>query len=103
MQLKRLHTEWKKINYGGNELILNNYKINLDKKNNEIDNLTTKCKEFKENLDQYEKDKENNLKEFQHEKEVLLSELEDKKKKLEVALRELNEIRAKEGKGEAKK
>ena len=36
-----------------------------------------------------------------HEKEVLESEVEDKKKKLEVALRELNELRVKEGKGEA--
>ena len=83
------------------ELILNNYKSKLDKKNNEIDNLTAKCKEFKETIDQYEKDKEIKLKEFQHEKEVLQSEVDDKRKKLEVALRELNEIRAKEGKGEA--
>ena len=89
--------------YGGQddqESILNNYKTKLDKKNNEIENLTAKCKEFKENLDQYEKDKENKAKEFKHEKEVLQSEVEDKTKKLEVALRELNEIRAKEGKGE---
>ena len=90
--------------YGGQndqESILNNYKTKLDKKNNEIENLTAKCKEFKENLDQYEKDKENKAKEFKHEKEVLQSEVDDKTKKLEVALRELNEIRAKEGKGEA--
>ena len=73
----------------------------MDKKNNEIENLTAKCKEFKENLDQYEKDKEDKDKEFQHQKEVLQSEIDDKSKKLEVALRELNEIRAKEGKGEA--
>ena len=84
-----------------NEVIINNYKIKLDKKNNEIDNLNAKCREFKENLDQYEKDKELKLKEFKHEKDVLLSELDDKNKKLEVALRELNEIRVKEGKGEA--
>ena len=32
---------------------------------------------------------------------MLLSDLDDKNKKLEVALRELNEIRNKEGKGEA--
>ena len=83
------------------ELILNNYKSKLDKKNNEIDNLTSKCKEFKETIDQYEREKEIKLKEFQHEKEVLQSEVDDKRKKLEVALRELNEIRAKEGKGEA--
>lgn len=83
------------------DIILNNYKAKLDKKNNEIENLTAKCKEFKENLDQYEKDKEDKDKEFQHQKEVLQSEIDDKSKKLEVALRELNEIRAKEGKGEA--
>ena len=83
------------------DVILSNYKSKLDKKNNEIENLTAKCKEFKENLDQYEKDKENKEKEFQHQKEVLQSEVDDKTKKLEVALRELNEIRAKEGKGEA--
>ena len=87
--------------HSDNELILNNYKQNLNKKNNEIDNLTAKCKEFKENLDQYEKDKDIKAKEFQHEKDVLQSEIEDKTKKLEVALRELNELRAKEGKGEA--
>ena len=89
--------------YGGQndqESILNNYKTKLDKKNIEIENLTAKCKEFKENLDEYEKDKEDKAKEFKHEKEVLQSEVEDKTKKLEVALRELNEIRAKEGKGE---
>ena len=89
--------------YGGQndqESILNNYKAKLDKKNIEIENLTSKCKEFKENLDQYEKDKEDKVKEFKHEKEVLQSEVDDKTKKLEVALRELNEIRAKEGKGE---
>ena len=84
-----------------NEVIINNYKIKLDKKNNEIDNLNAKCREFKENLDQYEKDRELKLKKFNHEKDVLLSELDDKNKKLEVALRELNEIRVKEGKGEA--
>ena len=67
----------------------------MDKKNNEIENLTAKCKEFKENLDQYEKEKENKEKEFQHQKEVLQSEIDDKSKKLELALRELNEIRAK--------
>ena len=83
------------------DVILNNYKSKLDKKNNEIENLTAKCKEFKENLDQYEKEKEDKDKEFQHQKEVLQSEIDDKSKKLEVALRELNEIRAKEGKGEA--
>ena len=83
------------------DVILNNYKAKLDKKNNEIENLTAKCKEFKENLDQYEQEKEDKEKEFQHQKEVLQSELDDKSKKLEVALRELNEIRAKEGKGEA--
>lgn len=83
------------------DVILNNYKVKLDKKNNEIENLTAKCKEFKENLDQYEKDKEAKAKEFQHQKEVMQSEIDDKTKKLEVALRELNEIRAKEGKGEA--
>ena len=83
------------------DVILSNYKSKLDKKNNEIENLTAKCKEFKENLDQYEKDKEDKDKEFQHQKEVLQSEIDDKSKKLEVALRELNEIRAKEGKGEA--
>lgn len=82
------------------ESIINNYKTKLDKKNNEIENLTAKCKEFKENLDQYEKDRENKAKEFKHEKEVLQSEVDDKTKKLEVALRELNEIRAKEGQGE---
>ena len=83
------------------DVILNNYKKKLDKKNNEIDNLTAKCKEFKENLDQYEIDKDNKLKEFQHEKQVLQSEIEDKTKKLEVALRELNEMLIKEGKEEA--
>ena len=89
--------------YGGQndqESILNNYKAKLDKKNYEIENLTAKCKEFKENLDQYEKDKEDKAKEFKHEKDVLQSEVDDKTKKLEVALRELNEMRAKEGKGE---
>ena len=45
--------------------------------------------------------KEDNLKELQHEKEVLLSKFEDKKTK-QKALRELNEIRAKEGNGEGK-
>ena len=83
------------------DAILNNFKMNLDKKNNEIENLTAKCKEFKENLDQYEEEKENTLKKIKHEKEILESEVEDKKKKLEVALRELNELRAKEGKEEA--
>ena len=83
------------------DVILNNYKTKLDKKNNEIENLIAKCKEFKENLDQYETEKDNKEKQFQHEKEVLQTEVDDKSKKLEVALRELNEIRAKEGKGEA--
>ena len=41
-----------------NELILNKYKTKLEKKNIEIENLTSKCKEFKDNLDQYEKEKE---------------------------------------------
>ena len=86
---------------GGDENLLSNYKAKLDKKNNEIENLTSKCKEFKENLDFYEKDKEERLKEFKHEKEVLQSELDDKSKKLEVALRELNELRVLGGQGEA--
>ena len=86
---------------GDNELILNNYKLKLDKKNNEIDNLQAKCNEFKESLDQYEKEKEKRIKEFQHEKEVLQSEVDDKQKKLDIALRELNEIREKHGEGEA--
>ena len=86
---------------GDEESILSNYKAKLDKKNNEIENLTSKCKEFKENLDLYEKDKEERLKEFKHEKEVLQSELDDKSKKLEVALRELNELRVLGGQGEA--
>ena len=86
---------------GGDENLLSNYKAKLDKKNNEIENLTSKCKEFKENLDLYEKDKEERLKEFKHEKEVLQSELDDKSKKLEVALRELNELRVLGGQGEA--
>ena len=84
-----------------NELILNKYKTKLEKKNIEIENLTSKCKEFKENLDQYEKEKEEREKEFKHEKDVLLSEVSDKSKRLEVVLRELNEIRTKEGKSEA--
>ena len=37
------------------DLILENYKSILVKKNIEIDNLTSKCQEFKDNLDQYEK------------------------------------------------
>ena len=86
---------------GDEESLLSNYKAKLDKKNNEIENLTSKCKEFKENLDLYEKDKEEKLKEFKHEKEVLQSELDDKSKKLEVALRELNELRVLGGQGEA--
>ena len=84
-----------------NELILNKYKTKLEKKNIEIENLTSKCKEFKDNLDQYEKEKEEREKEFKHEKDVLLSEVNDKTKRLEVVLRELNEIRTKEGKSEA--
>ena len=83
--------------HSDNELILSNYKQTLNKKNNEI----YKCNEFKENLDQYEKNKDITVKKLQHEKDVLQSEIEDKTKKLEVALRELNELRAKEGKGEA--
>ena len=84
-----------------NELILNKFQSKLEKKNLEIENLTSKCKEFKENLDQYEKEKEEREKEFKHEKDVLLSEVNDKSKRLEVVLRELNEIRTKEGKSEA--
>ena len=87
--------------HNDNEVILNNYKSKLEK-NNEIDNSITKCKEFKGNLDQYEKDKEIKAKEFLNEKEVLLSEVEDKSKKLEVTLRELNEISIKEGNEEGK-
>ena len=87
--------------HGDNEDIINNYKLQLDKKNKEIENLNAKCKEFKENLDLYDQEKETKLKEFQHEKEVLKSELEDKSKKLEVALRELNELRTSGGQGEA--
>ena len=84
-----------------NELILNKFQSKLEKKNLEIENLTSKCKEFKDNLDQYEKEKEEREKEFKHEKDVLLSEVNDKSKRLEVVLRELNEIRTKEGKSEA--
>ena len=84
-----------------NELILNKFQSKLEKKNLEIENLTSKCKEFKDSLDQYEKEKEEREKEFKHEKDVLLSEVNDKSKRLEVVLRELNEIRTKEGKSEA--
>ena len=84
-----------------NELILNKFQSKLEKKNLEIENLTSKCKEFKDNLDQYEKEKEEREKAFKHEKDVLLSEVNDKSKRLEVVLRELNEIRTKEGKSEA--
>jgi len=77
---------------GDNELILNNYKLKLDKKNNEIDNLQAKCNEFKESLDHYEKEKEKRIKEFRHEKEVLQSEVDDKQKKLEIALREFDKV-----------
>ena len=84
-----------------NELILNKFQSKLEKKNLEIENLISKCKEFKDNLDQYEKEKEEREKEFKHEKDVLLSEVNDKTKRLEVVLRELNEIRTKEGKSEA--
>ena len=84
-----------------NELILNKFQSKLEKKNLEIENLISKCKEFKDNLDLYEKEKEEREKAFKHEKDVLLSEVNDKSKKLEVVLRELNEIRTKEGKSEA--
>ena len=50
------------------ELILENYKSILFKKNNEINNLTSKCQEFKDNLDQYEKDRDNKLESFNKEK-----------------------------------
>ena len=83
------------------ELILNKYKSKLEKKNIEIENLTSKCKEFKDTLDQYEKQKDEKEKQFKHEKDVLLSDVNDKTKRLEVVLRELNEIRIKEGKSEA--
>ena len=83
------------------DLLLNNYKSILDKKNIEIDNLTSKCKEFKETLDQYEKEKDTNLESFNNEKQILKSELEEKNKKIGIIYRELNELRAKEGKGEA--
>lgn len=84
-----------------NELILNKYKSKLEKKNIEIENLISKCNEFKDNLDQYEKEKDQREKEFKHEKDVVLSELNDKSKRLDVVLRELNEIRTKEGKSDA--
>ena len=84
-----------------NDLIINNYKSILDKKNIEIDNLTSKCKEFKDNLDQYEKDRDIKLEQFDQEKKILKSEIEEKNKKIEIIYRELNEFRAKEGKGEA--
>ena len=64
------------------DLLLNNYKSILDKKNTEIDNLTSKCKEFKETLDQYEKEKDTNLESFNNEKQILKSELEEKNKKI---------------------
>ena len=83
------------------DLIINNYKSILDKKNIEIDNLNSKCKEFKDNLDQYEKDRDNKLEQFNQEKEILKSEIDEKNKKIEIIYRELNELRAKEGKGEA--
>ena len=83
------------------DLILNNYKSILDKKNIEIDNLTSKCKEFKETLDQYEKERETNLESFNNEKQIFASEIEEKNKKIEIIYRELNELRAKEGKDEA--
>ena len=84
-----------------NDLIINNYKAILDKKNIEIDNLTSKCKEFKDNLDQYEKDRDIKLEQFDQEKKILKSEIDEKNKKIEIIYRELNEFRAKEGKGEA--
>ena len=84
-----------------NELIINNYKSKLEKKELEIENLISKCKEFKDNLDQYDKEKDKKDQEYKHQKDVFQSEIDDKTKKLEVVLRELNEIRAKEGKGEA--
>ena len=93
----------KKLEEEIDNTIINNYKSKLDKKNNEIDKLIAKCKEYKENLEQSKKDKESKLKELQKEKEVLEYEIKDKSKKLETALRELNELRSKEGEGEANK
>ena len=73
-----------------------NYKLILDKKNIEIENVISKCQEFKENLDLYEKDisdlkleiDEKNLK-----NENLLKELEGLKNIIDIKDKENNELK----------
>ena len=52
-------------------------------------------------MDQYEKDRDNKLESCNQEKEKFKSKIEEKNKKIEIIYRELNELRTKEGKGEA--
>ena len=52
-------------------------------------------------MDQYEKDRDNKLESCNQEKEKIKSKIEKKNKKIEIIYRELNELRTKEGKGEA--
>ena len=73
-----------------------NYKLILDKKNIEIENVISKCQEFKENLDLYEKEisdlkleiDEKNLK-----NENLLKELEELKNSIDIKDKENNELK----------
>ena len=66
----------------------------------EIENLNSKCKEFKDNLDQDEKDRDDLMEKFKKQKENYENQIKDISKKLDVTLRELNDLRMASGKEE---
>ena len=87
-------------NLQNNEIIIANYKSKLTQKNMEIENLNSKCKEFKDNLDQDEKDRDDLMERFKKQKENYENQIKDVTKKLDVTLRELNDLRMASGKEE---